>query len=750
MNTAPPSPPLDDVLHFADEIEETPADTQIAGWQILIVDDEPDVHEATLLALRDVIIENRGLDFRHAYTAAEAKRILCAEGQNFAAILLDVVMETSDAGLRLVREIREEMGLTALRIILRTGQPGYAPEIETIYAYDINDYKTKSELTRIRLYTSLTVAIRSFSQLRKLKASRQGLEKIVAASTDLNRLHGLKSFAEGVVTQLCALLSIPAEGIVCAQVTDEKHVQRQIIAAAGRYADLIDHPLDELPAPSVREALAECLTQKKSHIGAETCLYFPSASHGGVAICVTPSKVLDQIDEQLLKAFAANIAVGFDNVALQDQLQDLAYNDQLLRIPNRNRFVQLIDEHLVRPQAQVLALIDIDDFSGINAALDQHFGDQVLRAVLSRLQQALGTDIVCGRIAGDCFGLLGPQAKLTPDNITHLFSAPFDIEGETLRLSATTGFVNLGTTGSCGSELLKDASIALKKAKSLSRGQSQFFSTDLKTEAQERMRVLSNLRTAFSAEKLFLVYQPQVDIASQRVLGAEALLRWKTEDGQFIPPDQFIPLAEQSGLIIPIGEWVLRTACQQLSTLIKQGFTDFRMAINVSHAQFREPEYVTSLARIIEEYQVPPGQMEIELTESVAVEDIGLIAEKLAALHEIGVTIAIDDFGTGYSSLSILNQLTIDRIKIDRGFITGIDNPQSQNNIAKIIIALGKQLGLSTIAEGVETDSQLARLKALGCDEGQGYLFARPMDSERLGDWLASRIREAKTETPDE
>jgi CheY-like chemotaxis protein len=242
-----------DLMSFLSEPEE-PQSSGKPTWPILIVDDEPDVHRATELALKGVSIEGRQIAFVHAYSAQEARTRL-AENTDLAVMLLDVVMETPDAGLQLIRHVREELGNRSLRVILRTGQPGYAPEIDTIRAYDINDYKTKSELTRVRLFTSLTVAIRSYWQIHQLEANRRGLEMILAASADLGRPKGLRRFAEGIVTQLCALLGVEEEGIVCAaSLGDDKPdcTPPYILAAAGRYSNWIGLPLKNIPDRLVR------------------------------------------------------------------------------------------------------------------------------------------------------------------------------------------------------------------------------------------------------------------------------------------------------------------------------------------------------------------------------------------------------------------------------------------------------------------------------------------------------------------
>ena len=724
----------DDLLTFEEEPEAENADAHPV-WRILIIDDEPSVHEATMLALKGIVLEGRALEFLHAYSASEA-RVVLAENPDLAVVLLDVVMESHDAGLQLIRFIREDLANRALRVILRTGQPGYAPEIDTIRTYDINDYKTKSELTRIRLFTSLTVAIRSYWQIHCLEANRRGLELIVAASTELSRPRGLVRFAEGVVTQLCALLGVREEGIVCAA-SGTINTEPYILAAAGCYSEWIGQTLRGIPDVRVRAVLEKALTDHRHHFGESTCLYFSVSEGLSMAAFVDVRHPLNELDHNLLEVFCGNISVAFENTHLLQRISELAYEDALLKMPNRNRFLAHIDQR--QTASDRLALVDLDGFADINSVLDQDFGDAVLQVVAHRLREAFPEHVHIARIGSDVFGLLGPQADVNPEQIEAVFSTPFEVGDESFRLSATSGLVRLGDTTQKAVELLKNAGVALKQAKSFNRGKALYFEAALATAARERMQLLSQLRLAFSVERLYLVYQPFIELASGCVVGAEALLRWRREDGHFVPPDQFIPLAEQSGLMVPIGDWVTRCALRFLKQLVDGGQADFRMAINVSHVQFREPDYVKRLADLISSTGVSPRNIEIELTESVAIDNIELIEKKLAEIREIGVSISIDDFGTGYSSLNILRQLKVDRLKIDRAFVSGVDGDNADYTIASMVIQLASQLGLETIAEGIETPVQRDHLTRLGCRDGQGYLFAKPMPSDEFATFLRTQ-----------
>jgi diguanylate cyclase (GGDEF)-like protein len=732
----------DDLLEFLDDADSAaldPAATRLP-WRILIVDDDTDVHKATELAMQGLQVEGHPLAFLHAKSAAEARRMLRSE-PDVAVVLLDVVMESEDAGLQLVRHIREELRLRAVRIVLRTGQPGYAPEIETVQAYDINDYKTKSELTRTRLYTVLTAAIRSYRQIRALEANRKGLEMIVEASTELGRQHGLQRFAEGVVTQLCALLGTLPEGLVCVQTHVDASEQARVIAAAGQYSSLINRPLGAVQVVKVRELLTRCLAQGHNLYEAGcTVLHFGLPSGRAMAALVEVQRELDELDRQLLRAFCSNISVGFENVMLYSQLIDQAYNDPLLQLPNRTRFIELLEQNLKSPEGITLALIDLDDFADVNDAFGHRFGDQVLQAVSQRMVKQLGLNTAMARISSNAFGLLGPQELVNGERIRTVFAEPFTVAGERLQLSATTGLVRLEQSRSLGSELLLDAQIALKRAKLQHRGSSQYFSAEMGVDARERFKLLKGLRASFEEKRLFVVYQPQVDLATQRPIGAEALLRWRTADGKFVPPDQFIPLAEQSGLIIPIGEFVLRTACFQLQQLRAAGFAELRMAVNISLAQFRHPAFIPTLQRALGDAQVPGTALELEITESMAMEDVPTVLRVLAEIRSTGASVAIDDFGTGFSSLSQLRRLEVERLKIDRAFVQEAQSSTAGATIAQMVVNLGCSLGMRVVAEGIETEEQRQHLLALGCHEGQGYYFARPMPAEDLESWLAARL----------
>jgi diguanylate cyclase (GGDEF)-like protein len=704
-------------------------------WHILVIDDDPDVHQATRFALEGTELFGRPLALLHAHSAAEAQPVLLSHA-DLALVLLDVVMETPDAGLKLVAFIRDVAGHKATRIVLRTGQPGYAPELDTLLQHDINDYKTKSELTHHKLVTTVAAALRSYDQLCTIEASRKGLEMIVQASGSFLQLMGLNIFAQGVITQMAAILGIPPEGLVCAQ-GDRNGGGYRVLAAAGHFADLIEEPLEAINDRATVEMLQRCLREGVSQFGQhETALYLGSRDGLDMAAYICTDAPLSEVNCRLLDVFCANLSACLRNLSLVQRLETEAYVDPLLRLPNRTRLIEDVTA-LVQSGAsgQSLVLVDVDDFASVNDLMGHAYGDLLLQAMSQRLREQLEQNVVLARVSGNSFGLLGCADALAPARVLAMFQEPLLVAQQPHRVSVTLGVCHLTGSTASGADWLKNASIALKLAKRSHRGRYEFFSAEMASHARNRAKLLSNLHAAFDQDRLYLAFQPQLDLNSGELIGLEALMRWRGDDGKMVPPDQFIPVAEQSGLIVSLGDWVLQTACVTMRQLLALGAAPQRMAVNVSVVQFQSPGFVERVLLALAVAGLTGAQLELEITESVAMLGAGVVEPILYALREQGISVAIDDFGTGYSSLSYLESLPLDRIKIDKTFVFGLakdDGPR----IAEMIVQLGHKLGLRVLAEGVETEEAWESLKRMGCHEAQGYYIARPMDSDELVAWL--------------
>lgn len=739
---------LDDLIQFAEEIQEDEVGDACppACWKLLVVDDDPDVHLATEHALKGLDMQGRQLSFLHARSADEAIAVLRLHG-DVAVILLDVVMETEDAGLKAVERIRRELNLAMPRIILRTGQPGYVPEMQAIRDYDINDYKTKSELTRNKLFTTVLAAVRAYDQLRQLEAGRRGLEQVIFSSMELVAETSLNEFAQGVVRRIAAIIGARPEGLLFAPADMESDIpagELVALAAEGRYQRWIHRPLSQMPAPEkadggIRSTVQHCLDTRHhlftdTHIG----LYLPMRNNKHFLVYLEVGFSPSGVCQHLLDVFCANVAICAENIQLIGRLQDFAYFDKLVGLPNRAAFIQAVDRCFEEGHSAnySVALVDIDQFAEINNAFGHEYGDRLLVALADRLRASLARECMISRVSGDAFGVLGRREALDPARLRGLFDQPFDLGGMNHAVPISTGFVRLIDSGPNGSAVLKDASIARKLAREVGVNSDAYYSPEIGFQARERTRLLQQLKSAFDHDRLFAVFQPQIDLADGKLIGFEALMRWCTESGEFISPDRFIPLAEQSGLIVSMGAWILRDALHMLRVLDKQGWPGLRMAVNVSAIQFRMPEFIASVANALRDTGVAPDRLELEITESVAMMGLDTVRHSLQQLKDLGVSIAIDDFGTGFSSLSYLDSLPFDRIKIDRAFVNSMMSEGDGRRIAEVVIQLGHGLNLRVIAEGVETVAQADYLGGLGCHEAQGFLYGRPMMADQLPGWL--------------
>lgn len=730
-----------DTLQFADE---NPSDIRIpetraaAPWKILIVDDDQDVHEATVFALKGSLVLGRPLSFLHAYSAAEAVAVL-KQHPDTALALLDAVMETETAGLDTVKTIRNELGMEELRIILRTGQPGQVPELETIARYDINDYKTKSELTKTKLMTTVIAALRSWQQLHRINANRLGLEKIIEASNQFLAETGLTRFAEGVITQMAGLFGVEPEGIVCAAGSRNS---RYVIAAAGRCSHLMNRSLDEIENREIAESIDEVLRTKTNRVGTHSLtVYFDEPSGKQYAVWIGSPTPIREINSRLLEVFCTNISLCASNIELVDRLKAQAWEDQTLGIPNMTALLEKIDLELGSGAQcpELLVLLDIDGFNQINDLLGHAYGDEILRSFAVKLREVLGGEAYIARVASDVFGILGCRRLFTENLLKKLSVLTIRTPDGERDLSVSIGVAELSPLDGDASTHLRNGFVALKRAKGDGVGQVVEYSAKIGNATRERIRLLHALRGAFAENKLFLMFQPQAEIATGRVFCMEALLRWRNDQGEYIPPDRFIPLAEQGGLIVAMGTWILRMALLALREFQDAGFPNLNMAVNISVMQMRHPGFLAMIDEALRDSGIDPRHLELEITESISMLGIDDALKILDAVRERGISLAIDDFGIGYSSLSSLDRWPVNRLKIDKSFIQQIEVRPQSVRLVDMVIPLGSSLDLRVIAEGVETQAQLEHLRKNGCHEVQGFLLSRPLMQDQVVPWLNSR-----------
>lgn len=426
----------------------------------------------------------------------------------------------------------------------------------------------------------------------------------------------------------------------------------------------------------------------------------------------------------------------------QAQILFHACHDSLTGLPNRNLFHDRLTHAMTRANRNnrliALMFIDLDRFKTVNDTLGHNIGDQLLKAVTGRLRKCIRECDTVARLGGDEFTIvlenLDNVAQVTDvaERILDVMSKPFRIEQHEIFTSPSIGITLYPFDDDDVNNLISFADIAMYHAKEKGKNNYKFYSAEMSIRTKDRLSLESHLRRALEKEEFVLYYQPKIDLSSGVITGMEALLRWKSPDRGLVSPLEFVPLLEETGLILAVGDWVLRTACRQNKIWQSKGFPSLKVAVNISAMQFRQENIAEQIGRALRDTGLEPKDLELEITESTLIDNIESAVKVLLTLHKMGIFIAIDDFGTGYSSLSYLKRFQIDCLKIDRSFVRDVTTDPDDAAIATAIIALAHSLRLTVVAEGVETENHLAFLNAHHCDEAQGFLFSKPLPAEEF------------------
>ncbi|TDX53204.1 EAL and GGDEF domain-containing protein [Orenia marismortui] len=427
---------------------------------------------------------------------------------------------------------------------------------------------------------------------------------------------------------------------------------------------------------------------------------------------------------------------------MKDKIEYIANHDQLTRLPNRYYIYNYIEELISKAEIKNFSIlfIDLDRFKLINDTLGHNTGDIFLQQVAKRLKSSVRKKDIVARLGGDEFIILMEEEskdviKKVSQRIIDKISYPFMVGGNSIATSASIGISIYPDGGADLEDLLKHADIAMYEAKKRVGGNYKFYNSEIEKRYYNKIELENDLKKAIRNDELFMIYQPQFDLSTEKLTGIEALIRWEHPRKGMISPVEFIPIAEETGLIVPMGKWILRTVCEQNKRWQDAGFDPIRVAVNVSIRQLQEDDFVDSVKEVIEETSLEPEFLEIEITENI-MRNVSDLNHKLIALKEIGVTVSIDDFGTGYSSLNIISDLPIDSIKIDKSFIDGLVTKAKKQVLAKTIINMGHNLNFSIIAEGIETREQLSFLRNNSCNIGQGYLFSKPVSAKEVEEYF--------------
>ncbi len=727
----------DDFLVFEDE---KPIDAlRKHHWRILVVDDDEAIHSSTRFVLSDFTFEGCEIDLLHAYNTDEAKELL-ENNTNIAVILLDVVMETDDAGLKLVDFVRNEMHNKNMRIILRTGQPGAAPEWEVITKYDINDYKTKTELTQEKLFTTLTTAFRSYQQLYEITANRRGLEEITQNNAALLKTRSIEEFWEQTKSFISSLFPV-TDDYLFLLLDRMNSISIKCVESAGSLSTVpMDCSLRILPediSVSIENAMSSRNIQIRNK---DITLFLETSKNQKLIIYYKLSRSLTDGEARLLNVFISNASVALDNICLFENVQSLAYEDQLTGLRNRSAFVDEL-RSLLRSinegDEYIVIDVDLDHFDDINDLIGQRHGDKVLQAFAHHIEHIAGPTKALCRISGDEFGLIYKTkgigaTNFDPRKILQDLQHKININAYDISLRSSIGIAKFSDKAQTAETILRNAWLALRRAKDSGRNGFAYYSSDMDFDVVKRAELTSNLRQAIEKEEFSLFYQPQYCFESEAICGVEALLRWKKKDGSFMPPVEFIPALERSGLIVEVGEWILRQSCIDAQSWVGSELENVAVSVNVSVVQLYKPNFVDMVSKTLEVTGLAPQRLKLEITESIIMHDAEDASKILANIQALGISVAIDDFGVGYSSLSYLQKLPVDYIKVDQSFVENIVGQPGDAMIADAIITLGHSFGLKVVAEGVEDDDQVKFLRILGCDQIQGYYYALPMSQSDL------------------
>jgi diguanylate cyclase (GGDEF)-like protein len=523
---------------------------------------------------------------------------------------------------------------------------------------------------------------------------------------------------------------------------DHERVDGLLRAAIDAHASIEQADVEEAVCASAR-ALLQCRHARVSEEAAadgELGCRLPGHQYPERFLVVSERRGHEGWSAQDAKLLEALVAVGssaLDNAGLVEQLKHEAFHDALTGLPNQLLFEETVGLALAerrQPQRKLAVFVlDLDRFKRVNDSLGHPAGNELLREVAHRLTGAVRTGDTVARMSGDEFTVLVTglrstgEAAFVAEKVMAVFRAPFAVAGQELYVTPSLGVAVAPDDGTRPSVLLKNADTAMYRAKDRGRNCFEIYSVDMNSAAEARLTMEGDLHSALDAGQLRVAYQPQFDFVTGRLIGVEALARWDHPTLGAIAPDTFIPLAEESGLIVALDDWVMRTACAQLRAWVDAGLPPMRMAVNLSGRAFWRARIVERVAEVLAVTGVNPEQLELEVTESMAVDAVTDTRPLFKELESLGVRLAIDDFGTGYSALGRLQGLPFHTLKIDRSFVVGVENPYDEAPIVAAMIAMAHALKMEVVAEGVETEAQRTFLARHGCDIGQGYLFGRPV-----------------------
>lgn len=698
-------------------------------WIILLADADAGARLQMQSMLDGASVLGRPLKALFASSAQEGWSAVQSSPEICVAVL-DVALETPEAGLELALKIRSDPSKEAMRIIVRSpSQGGALRESEAIARHDIHDYKMKGELTRGWLMASLTAAIRSHQQILALRQSQERLSGAAKGAAELMGSVGSEAELAAAARRLAralfgeqtrlALID-QRDGAAIAIVAEPELRAGRGLADGERLMEILSlaRASGLAPKAGAMEVGAELNVQ-----GSRATLWLESPGP------------LDDTGLAVFSVYSASLGSALSVAKMRESMRAAAYEDGLTLLPNRPKLIMDIDSMRAPERAGLcLLFVDIEGFSGVNDALGYDAGDALLIRLASLLIEAY-PEARLFRMPGGAFALLGERGAIDHLKTLALFDEPIHAGDWEFPVKATLGMSYLEAQKSAR-QTLNESNMALNSAK---KAGVSFLEHDsrITRSGQERLRLTRDLKRSLSSETgLRLFYQPQLSMADTGLVGAEALCRWFQPDGSMIPPNRFIPVAEATGLIMPLGRWALFEVGKQVAAWQRSG-QEIRVGVNVAAAQLMDPKFCHQLRQMLQETGARPDLIEIEITESAAMREPREVSARLREARELGFKVSIDDFGSGYSSLAQLERMPIDRLKMDRAFVSPLADGHRSLNIARMVAKLAEELGMDVIAEGVETQEQARLLQSVGVGQAQGWLYAPALAPEAFEKWVA-------------
>ncbi|SIS75604.1 EAL domain-containing protein [Neptunomonas antarctica] len=743
-----------DLFEFVNESNTSDSHSvSLPAWKILSVEDDQNYQDTLLYSLRDLKVMQRPLQVLTANSATGAAAVL-ARHNDINVILLDVVMETDDAGLRLVDTIREVLGDSVVRIILLTGQPGMIPRQDVMQRYDIDEYWCKSDLTSDKLQTIVASHIRTYQSIYELHQARKGLMMVVDAARAITSKQNLVEFGHTVLEEIGRIIGVSCGGgILCAaDNNNDDPLQAEVIATSGTYGEF-DGSIEgflaqgcdtkaDIVSAALRKAVA---TEQHQFYPGFNVLYFDTSAldhhRQRYMMIVDSEQPLDKNNLNLLKVFSENIRSGFTNVALTNRLGDLAYKDQELQIHNRNWLLRELNIMKTTERSSgIMIMVDVKHCKEMEITIGNIHARQLLTQLCQNLMLACPQCYAIARTDDHSFALLTHNNAPDEECLNKLADQCINIDGLDHYLHLTVARVDLELLAEEEAERIVHLAEAVIYQAGQQHKRVMSYQPVMLEQITSRHQLLRELQVAIQNRDMFLVLQPKVHLVSRQVVGFEALLRWQRPDGSFVPPDQFIPLAETSGLISRIDTEVLEMTFVAIEALQAAGIA-LPISFNATCADLMNGQYVATIFNAVSSGRIDPVLLDIEITESQAMEDYEKINPLLHRFVELGMGVSIDDFGTGYSSLAHVTKLSATTLKVDRSFVSAmLDEDQAGSHVVDMVLQLGEKFGFMIVAEGIETETECEQLIGKGCLQGQGYLFAKPMPLNVLIDWLKPEL----------